>query len=54
MKNRGSGSFGVELDHPKEGQMRQWFKSEILRNEYYGNICRHPDYRDTKPKKVEK
>lgn len=54
MKHRGAGSFGVELNHPREGMIRQWFKSEVLRNEYYGNLCRNPEYREARPKKVEK
>lgn len=54
MKHRGSGDFGVQLKHPKEGKLTQWFKTEVLRNEYYMNVCRNPDYRDAKPEKVSK
>jgi len=52
MKQRGSGNFGVEFKHPRDGMMKQWFKSELLRNGFYGNLCRDPKY--TIFKKVEK
>lgn len=54
MKHRGTGNFGVAFNHPKEGKMVQWFKTELLRNEYYGNLCRNPDYRNAKQKKVKR
>ena len=54
MKHRGSGKFGVAFKHPSEGKMIQWFDSENLRNEFYGNLCRDPAYRGAKQKKVKR
>lgn len=54
MNHRGKGNFGVRVNHPKFGLTTQWFEKENSRNEYYGNLCRDPKFRNCEFSKVEK
>ncbi len=54
MKHRGSGDFGLKVKHPRDGWITQWFKTEALRNDYEGNLNRHPDYRGCPTERVKK
>lgn len=54
MKHRGKGDFGLKVKHPKDGWITQWFRTEVLRNEYEGNLNRHPEYRGCPTERVKK